>query len=291
MDQRGYSVLELLVYLLLSAIVIQAIAGTILSFRLVYHNDTIRTRLSQNLLGGANILTHNLEQAGEYLPRTFPVIELTNGASGAADTLISRKGMIQETLTLCQALGTGAADRIYVSSTTTGVPPSCVRANITTNYNAWKNYRTSNGNSVKAFIYDVSSKKGEFFNYIAETDTGTLYYLTKTTGAWTNTYSTTSTTIYLIEEFQYSQFSDRLEIVRNGDTSNPLKILFGLTNFQVSITTTAGTVMTAFARTDLWSDIKSIDLTLSGSETASRTTYTRTTNIKVFPRNIMAQSN
>ena len=236
MQEKGYTVLELLVYMLLSSILLQAIAGTILSFRLVYHNDVIRTRLLQNLLGGSNILTHNLEQAGEYLPRTFPVIELTNGTSGNPDVLISRKGMIQETFSLCQALGTGASNRIYVSTTANGAPPSCVRANIATNFNAWKTFRTNNGGSVKAFLYDVSSKKGEFFPYTLETDSGTEYYLTRGSGTWANSYSTTSTTLYLIEEFQYYQFSDRLEIVKNGDSANPLKILFGLTNFQTTIT-------------------------------------------------------
>ena len=215
--QSGFTIMELLIYMFLSLIVVQAIAGTVLSFRLAAHNDTIRTRLDQNLASAARIVTQNLTQAGEYLSKTFPAIEL---ASGTPDTLTIRKGKIQQTLSLCKTLGSGATDRIYVSTTTTGAPSSCVLANMQPNFTAWEAYRTANGNTVKAFIYDVTTKVGEFFDYTLGT-TGTEYYLTRGSGTWANSYTPTSTTLYLIEELKITKTSDRLEVIKDGNTSNP----------------------------------------------------------------------
>ncbi|MBL7661614.1 prepilin-type N-terminal cleavage/methylation domain-containing protein [bacterium] len=287
--QHGFTVTELMVAVTISSVFTLGVMQTAISYTQTYYRDVVRTRVNQNLRSATNIIGMNTAQSGEFLPTTFPAIEVTNGTSGNSDTLIIRKGMLSAIPFLCKTLGSGAADRIYISSTTSGAPSGCVRTNVTTNYNALKTYRLANSSKpVKAFIYDISSKVGEFFTYNGETDTGTEYYLTRTSGVWANTYSTTSTSIYLVEELKFNRASDLLQMIKNDDSTNALGVMFGITDFQVSIGKTDNTQVTSFPRTTEWNQIKYIDMTLTASESGMKKTYTKSETIRVYPRNILA---
>ncbi|MBL7663337.1 prepilin-type N-terminal cleavage/methylation domain-containing protein [bacterium] len=290
-NSKGFTTIEMLVSSVIFSILVLGAGGTIAMYRLNYHNDVAKTRLNQNLRNATAIVSSALTQSGEYLPVTFPIIELTNGTSGSSDRITVRKGLLAEAPFLCKTLGTGAADRIYISSSAGGAPSGCVRANVTTSYNTWKSYRSAaTGAQTKAYIYDSAAKVGEFFSYISEVDTGSEYYLVRTSGTWANTYNTSSTSLYIIEEIKFQRTTDTLELIINEDTSNPYYATFGITDLQVEIRKVDDTIVNSFSRSDQWQKIKYVDFTINGLESGMKKTISKSLTTSIFPRNILGQS-
>ena len=279
---RGFTVVEFVVSSALGLVVMAVILGVILTTRQLYAGDLARTRVNQNLRAAFDIVSADVKQAGENLTATFPALELT---SGATDSLVIRRGLIEQIPTLCQAIGYGSSSRLYIAS---GAAAGCTYGGNLTNYNAWSAYRTANGGAVDAFIYDVSTRLGEFFRFNGETNTGTELYLQAASGSWTNAYTVGATAIYLIEEWKYDVVGDRLQVTINQDSANPLSVAFGITGFQTSITLNDNSTVTAFARGDAWTNIQSIALALSGTDSALGKSYVRTLTTTIFPRNILS---
>ncbi len=279
---HGFTVVEFVVSSTLGLIVMAVILGVIITTRQLYAGDLARTRVNQSLRGAFDIISADVKQAGENLTSTFPALELT---SGTTDTLTIRRGLIEQIPTLCAAIGTVSASRLYIAR---GAAAGCTFGGNLTNYNAWSAYRTANGGSVDAFIYDVSTRLGEFFTYTGETNTGTELYLQTDGTAFTNAYTVGATAIYLIEEWKYQVTGDRLQVTINQDTANPLSVIFGVTDFQLSVTMNNNTTVTSFARGDGWTNIQSIALTLSGTDSALGKTYDRALSTTIFPRNILS---
>lgn len=279
---NGFTVVEFVVSSALGLIVMAVILGVIITTRQLYAGDLARTRVNQNLRGAFDIISADVKQAGENLTSTFPALELS---SGTTDTLTIRRGLIEQIPTLCAAIGTVSASRLYIAR---GAAAGCTFGGNLTNYNAWSAYRTANGGSVDAFIYDVSTRLGEFFTYTGETNTGTELYLQTNGAAFANAYTVGATAIYLIEEWKYQVVGDLLQVTIDQDTANPLSVIFGVTDFQASVTMANSTVVNTFARGDGWTNIQSIALTLSGTDSALGKTYDRTLSTTIFPRNILS---
>lgn len=282
-NQNGYLITEMLVASFIGLIFMSAMLSTVVSNMNRINEDIGRTRVNQNIRGGFDILSTNIREMGENLISVFPVVELTNGTSGASDSLTIRRGLLAEIPSLCQSI---SGNNFYITNST---PTSgCSYAGNAANYNAWRNYRLNNGGVVKVFIYDRTTRNGEFINYSTETNTGTQYYLTKSSGSLTYSYTVGNTSLYLIEQVVVSRNSDRLQVSTNGDTINPSSLMFGLTDFQVTIGKRDGTTSSSFARTDDWSLISYLDLTLSATDKGGSKTFNRALTMRIFPRNILA---
>jgi hypothetical protein len=285
---KGFSIAEMLVASFIGLMFTGVLLGMTTVNRNVMGKDNARTGLNQNLRGALDLVGADIRVAGENLGSIFPAVELTNGASGAPDQLTLRRNLLDEVLPLCTAI-TGGSGTTSIYFAIPGTVSGCVYSGHTHNYNSWRTYRLAQpSTSTLAYIYDSSAKLGEFFTYTNEVDTGTSYYLVRTAGTWSRSYPTASTTIYILEQWRFSMSSGILQLVINNDTTNTLDVSFGLTDFQARIKKQDDTFVNSFTTADNWTQIKAVEVTLSGSDTFGGNTLSKTMVGEFFPRNILS---
>jgi len=289
-SDSGMTIVELLVALTISAVISGLCITSTIANKDLYLYDSVRTRINQNLRSGFDVLTAEIRQAGERLPSGFPAIELVDGTN---DSLIFRRSLIQEVLTVCQDIAINSTTNAYISSTSGTASPACIYGNQTANYTAFNTYRTSNGNNVEAYIYDFNTKTGEFFEFNAMGDSGSTQYLTRTSGSWANAYNAETTAIYILREWNFQMSSvagesDILRIIENGDTTAPLKVSFGVNSFNAVIELKDGTTKTAFTKNDSWGQISSIEVSIGGQDTFKGRSIQTVLKSNFFPRNVLS---
>ena len=279
---KAFTVIELLFASFIGTIVLVFALRSMIDMKALYNNDSKRSELTQNLRIAGTLLNSYILQAGEYLPSTFPAIELTNGTSGNSDVLIIRRAVVSAIPKLCLAT-TATSLRITNTTPTSG----CSYSGNTNNYNAWRTYRLSKGGTVPGYIYDIGTKLGEFFPYTSESNTGTAYSLTKT-GTLTNAYTTTGTSMYLIQEMRISRSGEQLKLDILGEGASNQIITYGINNFSVTIEDSAGTIYTAFTKNNDWKSIQKLNIFFSGVLNTSEGTITENYSTTLYPRNILA---
>jgi Tfp pilus assembly protein PilW len=287
--ERGFTILELIVSMALGLMMGAIILSSSLSGKNVLNYDVIRTRVDQSLRAGMDVLSSNIRVGGENLSSVFPAFEIIDGAAGAPDELIIRRNLLDEVLNLCTALSAGSGtSQVFFA---VAAPPSaaCTYSNNNFNYTQWRAYRNGNGGNVKAFIYNVSTQQGEFFDYNNETDGATSYSITRAGGTWQNSYSVGSSSVYLLEEWRFRIQDGRLQLIQNDDTANPRNVVAGMTDFQIAALLSNGTTQQAWGRTDRWNALSALDVNLSGAESFSGRLVTRSLSSRYFPRNILSQ--
>jgi len=290
----GFTILELIVATGLGLVVIGLTLGATLANRNIYQQDLLRTRLSQNIKSSLNYLGTNIREAGENLPQNFPAVEVVDGSPDDPDEIIVRRNLIDEVLKLCDDITAGSANNVYFA--VPGTEPGCSYSDGEHNYNAFRDFRLEDDDeSVRAFIYDPTTQLGEFFDYTDEEDNGVQYYLMRGSGTWTNAYEVGSTAIYLLEEWHFSLEEDFLEalllqVIENGNIDEPMNIVWGLEDFEIQVDMEDGTTLDEFTRTDNWTRIQAIDLSLTGREEYAATgiEMVLTLSARFFPRNILS---
>jgi type IV pilus assembly protein PilW len=278
-----------MVAMFLGLVVGALMLSSTLANKQAYNYDLKRIMLDQNLRSGMDILSAAVRVAGENLPTSFPAVEIINGLGSAPDELIIRRNLLDEVLPVCSPIVLGAGGlQVYfaVAGTTTS---ACTYSGQTHNYTTWSTYRSSEGGSVRAYIYDVTAKQGEFFNYVNEGNTGTAYYILRSGGSWSYSYPTASSSVYILEEWRIKLASGILTVEENGEPATPKNIIAGVDNLQVSALMSDGSTKTSFLRTDNWSEITALELTLSASTSYRKKPLSRTLTTRFFPRNILSK--
>lgn len=287
-SQSGFTISEILVTSLLGLLITGLLLTLTSTQRKVLSKDLVRTGLNQNIRGALDLMGADIRVGGENLGQTFPAIELSNGSAGTSDVLTIRRNLLDEVLPVCTQITAGTSNsNIYFAIP--GTISGCVYSGHTHNFTSWREYRLAQpSQSTLAYIFNTSTKVGEFFTYTAESDTGTSYYITRTSGTWANTYPVGSSAVYILEEWRYNKVGENLQVIQNNDNLNPLNVSFGLSNFQVQINLQDNTTVATFANTDSWSQIKSIEVELSGQDTFDGQLINRTLTGKYFPRNVLS---
>lgn len=304
-SNSGFTILELMVATTLSLLVMGIGFSSIFAARQAVFYDFTRTRLNQQMRGAFDILSANIRQAGENLPSGFPAIELVDGgAANVTDQLILRRNLETQVLTVCSTITAGSTNSLYFAATP--IDPLNPRAGCiptdpgtTTKYTAWHNDRISAGGSISAFIYDYGTLLGEFFTYSNDSISTANAQIFRN-GTWTYGYTVaaepiaSTAAVYIIEEYLVlvsttAPNANVLQIIKDKDYSTPYNIAPDITNLQVTITMTDGTVKTSFLRTDSWKLIKQIDVTLTGQSTWSNRIISTTTSGRFLPRNVFSQ--
>lgn len=280
---RGYTLFEMLVASFLGSLFMAMALTTTIANKRVMGRDFVRTRLNQNLRGALDVVGFDVRIAGENLPMSFPAILLTNGTS---DVFTVRRNQIDEVLNVCANIAMGSTANVVFASGAS--PSSCVFANNTNNYNAWRNFRLNKGGVARAYIYDRVNKVGEFFNYSNEATSASTYALVRSGGSWSRAYSANAASVYLLEEWEYRLTGDTLQLIENGQTSAPYNVSFGIKDFQVTITDSNNVSYTSFSSANDWSLISRISISITGQEQFQRKPMIRTLQGTFFPRNVLS---
>ena len=283
-NSSGFTLLELLVAMALTTILVASIVTTVLAFRTLHETDLARLQVAHSLRGGISLMGIHIRQAGERLNSGFPAIELTDGSSGAPDTLTIRKNLLDEVPRVCtDATTTDTYVQMALASTA-----GCGYSDTASIYNAWETYR--NNGLIDAYIYDSANNLGEWFVYSNETeDSNSPEYrrIHRQTGFWSRTYPSGSSNIYILEEWKFSVTNGVLQVQINDDT--PDNVITGVTDLQVEFDLNDSSTVTSFSASDDWTTIRLIRVTLSGSSTVAGKTVSKSVVNTFYPRNVLSK--
>jgi type IV pilus assembly protein PilW len=289
--------LELLVALAVTSAVTAATLAIALSSRGVLETDEQRTTINQNLRSGMDLVGVDVRQAGERLPGDMPAIEINDGGGGAPDTLILRRNLLDYSLPLCKDISGGtSADSIFVAKkkVTGKIPPGCAPVGDDDsdgwpdNMQMWRNYRLNGGGLVQVFIYDPITENGEFFLYDAE-DNSTFHLHKFNADHWKSDYKVANgSRLYMLEQLEFRLSGEVLQSVVNMDNSNALNLVNHITDFQARAFMSDGSVKTDFGPSDEWTDLRCVEVTMTGGTDFRNRSMDRTLTARFFPRNILS---
>jgi len=258
------------------------------SLRYLYLHDVTRTKMSQDVRGALDLIGVNARQVGQSFTGSFPALQIVNGSGSLPDDLYMRRNLIDEVLNVCVSIAAGSnTSNVFFTNAINSA--GCDRTSNLNNYNAWRNYRLAQtSQTVRAYIYNISTKQGEFFTYNGEVDSGTQLNITRTSGNWTYSYPSGSSAIYILEEYHFNLSADLLQLIVNNDNSNILNVAFGMTDFQASAKMQDGSTKSSFISTDDWTKLSYIELTLTAQDTFAKEPVKVALSSRFFPRNILS---
>ena len=291
--------MELIVALGVTVILVGAALTLALSTRGMFDTDVHRTAVNQNLRAGMDLLGIDVRQAGERLAFDAPAIEIVDGSGSQADRLTVRRNQLDYVLPLCKDINAGSnADSVFIARKkipgSGRVPQGCIPVpdengdGWPDNLEAWRDYRIANGGAILAYIHNPVTQEGEFFVYDAE-DKSTFHLHKANSEKWQYSYTANQEPrIYILEQREFRLEGDILQCIINGDTSGALNLVNRIKDFQAHAIYKDGTVKSALGAGDLWVDLESVEITLSGSETFGQRELERTVVSRFFPRNILS---
>ncbi len=285
--------LELLVASLVSMAVIGMSVGLTLSTRELYFYDQARIELNQNLRGALEVIGIDTREGGERINSTFPAVQVTNGAG--SDELYLRRNLLDQVLIVCQDVSAGSGvTKLFLSGGTSAVAP-CTYGAQSANITAWESYRTEHDNTVKVYVFNQTSRVGEFVDYNGITDSSGQVNLEITSHSFANPFAEGLTSVYILEEQRYRLDNGMLQVLQDGDLSNPKNVTYGMTDFQVVGHMQDGTTKTSLDVTDDWTTLESIEPVLTGESRVTGRSgilgnkrIIRTLSARFFPRNILS---
>jgi len=284
-SSKGFTVLELLVASMLGSLIVGlAISATMVN-RGTYLDDLSRVRLNQNLRSALDVVGMTVREAGENLSATFPAIILNNESENSRLTL--RRNLLDEVLKVCASIDAGTSGlQVYfaVSDSISG----CGYSDQQHNAQSWQNHLEQEGGTALAYIYNASIFQGEFFIYNAIGDSGTQRYLQRAGGNWANDYNTTSSAIYILEEWEFQIDDGVMQIIEDGNTAVPLNVVDGIESFQVRAIMADGSIADSFGSGQSWPSIRTIEIEVSGLERSPKNTFEASLSGQFFPRNILS---
>ncbi|MCB0345318.1 MAG: prepilin-type N-terminal cleavage/methylation domain-containing protein [Bdellovibrionales bacterium] len=287
-SDRGFTLMELLVALMLTGIFMGMAMANIFTVRQAYLEDIVRLRVNSNLRSAMDIVSMNVRQAGENLEGSFPSLLLSDSADDG-DSLVLRRNLISDVLTLCEDVNAGQT-RLFVSLST-ATEPECIASNVVAAHTEFSDYRSANEDTVRVFVYDRISKEGEFVDFTGNGDIGgTDYYLD--VSSLSQDYNAETTSIYMLEEFLFEVESGEETFLLYVDEKfdEPQAVAFSVTDFQVSLQMQNGSTVSELNpdSSDEWQDIQEVVLRLTGRGSWKGKEVVSTLSASYFPRNVLS---
>jgi type IV pilus assembly protein PilW len=336
---QGFTLLELLITTVVAGAILAASLAAVNEQRRSFLGDRDRININDNLRVALGLIGADIKQAGERLEQqtTFPVVNVINGASGAPDRIILQRLKLAEVLTLCQDVSAGnttieVADAKDSPSCATGSSPNVTKWQ----EERWKQDNIPGNNSSSsetlwAYIFDptkaVGTQRGEFIRITGETKGSCSDPNAGNPECWRFTLDKTPTLnyakssdiatqpkLYVLEQREYrlsddAQTTDRtddkvLELIVNGQMSNPQRLTNLLGDMQIRVRTVSNTGAETWL-TDFnpdpnaiiatnWQTIGGIEITLNGlnaSNTVSNlSTEQLTLKSQFLPRNVASKT-
>jgi len=299
MRGRGFTLVELLVALGIGGLLLGLLLSTTLGNRRLYVLDQSRTAVNQNLRAALDILAADIRQAGERLPGDFPAVEVRNG-----NELILRRNLLDVSLAVCDQNGINGnqdnipvADRNPPSNATPAYLDACAFRDTDGNgyddrIDAWRGYRCNSdgapgcntGNRrevVRAYIYDPTTRRGEWFDYDAEDSSGVKIHKGNSE-RWQNSYGALSR-LYILEERRYFLEGNVLKLQENGQAAKGL--VADMTGFDVRAKA-GGNWYTSFPPANLnWRTLEAVE----GTVRARIGSVARAMTTQAVPRNVFSR--
>lgn len=281
----GFTLLELLVSVVIGLGAMSIALSSVLTTKNAYRADHTRTKLNQDLRSALDLIGANVRITGENLSSSFPSFLIVDGGTDS-DELILRRNTRDEILKVCNSITPSSGYDIVFA---TGGESGCIYSDNVYNYSSWRTARLERPElSIPIYLYDIASKQGEWREYIGESDEGTALAITTATASWSNNYSNSSSAVYMLEEWRFRVRDNSLELIINNQIDNPQIVAFGVTNFQAQVIYPDGSIVTSFTNTEDWTDIESIEVSLTASDTFRAKPFERTLTGRFFPRNILS---
>lgn len=291
----GFTLIELLVAFVIVSIVVGSALSIALSSRNMMTTDEERTRLNQQLRGTLDLLGIDIRQTGERLPGDFPAIEIVDGASGAPDTLILRRNLLDEVLPLCETLVKDeVVTEVRVADGGSTPPQGCAPVadddsnGTPDNIDAWRAFRTAAGGQMAAYIHNPVEQDGEWFLF--DGDGSTEHFLHKGNGdPWQIDHEVDQQCrIYALEERTYRMSGGLLQFVQNTDVGNAVNVSANLIDFQIRAHMVDGTFRDTLDANDEWTDLRAVEITVQARTDNGQDGLTRAVTARFFPRNILS---
>jgi len=290
-NEKGFTIMELMVASTLSGIMMALIVGNVLSGQTTYSEDVIRTKINSNLRSSMDIMSMNIRQAGENLPVEFEVVKVLSGLDEDPDELTLRRNLVSDVFTICHHLAVGGT-QVYVSSTSL-TDTECQIAGVRSTQESFKNHRLAQSGNVKVFLYNRTSGSGEFVDYTFEGEVGTPTQLYLTIGAPVAAYNELTSNVYLIEEwhFQLNTITNTLELFLNGNANTAQAVAFDVSDFQVRLEMNDLSYIDALDGshpTLNWKNIRQVEITLEGEDQRKNRIFNSSITAQYFPRNVLS---
>lgn len=283
---KGFSIIEMMVAMVLTLVVTATMTGNINFQKRTFTEGAIRSRVNQNLRGALDILGTDIRIGGENLPMGFPAILISDGAS---DELYVRRALLDEALPVCQDITGGALNPTIIVADDTSLTPGCTVSGIETAFGRWDDYRIAQGGTIRAYAYNIATREGEYFIVDNQINNGSDLTLSNGgTTAFTNTYPAGTSVIYILEEWRYRLQDDELQVIQDGDTGQPLSVMFGVQSFSITAALQDDTTVTSLDADDSWTEIKFIEVAITGEESKPGGVIERSVVSRFFPRNILS---
>lgn len=290
--EKGFTLIEAISTLLMGSIILGAAFSGFFQIKQFFGKDKLAVDVNQRLRTAFQTMGPDLQQIGEGIGnKEFPAIALSTN-NGTSEITIRRGGLTP--LTLCRDLKAGSTDVPKVLDGNVTTLPACVSPNDNDNdgwpdvVKQWQNHR--NGNTVKAYILDTASNKGESFEYNGEETFNlagvsitpspgivpTIVQLKTNNHTWQNDYKAGTTAIYLFDEKTYKLTDNTLQLIVNGEVFDLVEDIEKLeikASLQKDVGDTPAKCKTidltgvrdcapAFGGIYTWDLIKSIDVTI-----------------------------
>ena len=95
--------------------------------------------------------------------------------------------------------------------------------------------------------------------------------------------------IYILEERRYRVMNETLQLVLDLDTANPIHVVDGLTDLQLTAVFTDGSEQATLGFGDVWGDLAAVRLQMSGvAATDNGRLLERAWTTEVLPRNVLS---
>ncbi|MCI5065036.1 hypothetical protein MRY87_04860, partial [bacterium] len=161
----------------------------------------------------------------------------------------------------------------------------------TSTYDAFEAIRTADGGTTRIFLFDLTTRQGEFVDYTEESLFANVYSLT--TSAVSADYTALNTAIYLLEEFLFEvdTANNLLTIEFEGETAVQHTVAFDVTDFQVNLVMDDDVQVSQLLADDAtydWKNLRLVQVSLSGARERKGVTYSTSLSANYFPRNVLS---
>ena len=164
---QGFTIIELLVTALILSVILGIVLSTTTSSLSLYQTDQARNGAIRNARSTFDVLSQDIQQAGERLGSDFPAITITKDASGNS-VLTLRRGLAEGPMPLCAPIPSSGT--IYVNAnnpnhssfgTVSDLGESCT-ANLQ-NLGSWDAALIQGGTIGMVINMDKANRTSDFF--------------------------------------------------------------------------------------------------------------------------------